>query len=350
MTLNERIAAFVQLGKQLNALATLEEWKDYSCGLTETEFANGKASMVRARHENGWFTIESVQHAFGAWAHNLTESNLQQFVAPYAAQFESIQPKTVALVMAGNIPLVSMHDLLCVLLSGHYVMAKFSSQDTVLMKLICNLLITNNPDFNAKIIVPEGKIQGMDAVIATGSDNSARYFDYYFGKYPNIIRKNRTSVAIVDDEATEEEMVALGKDIFTYFGLGCRNVTKIYFPKDFDRDRFFKGLFPYGDVALNAKFANNYDYHKALYLMNQDELLENGFILLKEEEALSAPPGVLFFQWYADRAALDAHLEEHADNIQCIVASDRTPFGKAQEPELNDFADGIDTMAFVAEL
>ena len=195
-----------------------------------------------------------------------------------------------------------------------------------------------------------GKLENFDAVIATGSNNTGRYFDYYFKNYPHIIRKNRHSIAVITGEESEEELNALGKDIFAYFGLGCRNVTKVYIPKGYDIDNIFKAIYPYHPIVNHNKYANNYDYNKAIWLMNQEQLLDNGFILFKEDDSIAAPTGTLFYSYYNSIDEVNNLLEAQKDNIQCIVGKSYIPFGKAQCPALNEYADGVDTMQFLVEL
>jgi hypothetical protein len=254
--------------------------------------------------------------------------------------------------MAGNIPLVGLHDALCVLLANHQLKAKVSTKDKSLMNLILETLALIAPEWSAKIEAPE-KLNDIDILIATGSDNSARYFDYYFRDVKKILRKNRTSVAVLDGNETEEELKQLSDDIFLHYGLGCRNVTKLYIPKGFDLDRVFNAVFEYKDVINHNKYANNYDYNKAVYLLNKIELNENGFLLMKEDEGLHSPVGVLFYEYYENLSAVEEKLLDSAESIQAAVGSyDKlklVPFGKAQQPELWDYADGKDTMSFLMD-
>ncbi|OAD92848.1 acyl-CoA reductase [Aequorivita soesokkakensis] len=337
MQLNQRINAFVELGKFLGKI----------------EFENEFESILRkAEAENGWFTQENIKFALKNWGDALSKENLQRWISKY--KIEDIEPKTVAIIMAGNIPLVGFHDFLSVLISGNKVLAKLSSNDKTLLPFLSEYLISVEPEFKNYIEFTDGKLENFDAIIATGSNNTARYFEYYFGKYPNIIRKNRNSAAILTGNETEEELKNLADDIFTYFGLGCRNVSKLYIPENYDFEAFFKGMFSWKEIIHNHKYINNYDYNKAVYLMDSFPLLDNEFMLLKEDTAFSSPISVVFYEKYNSFEDLSKELEEQSENIQCVVSkagiNNEIPFGKAQNPELWDYADGIDTVEFLLKL
>lgn len=257
--------------------------------------------------------------------------------------------KSIGLILAGNIPMVGFHDVLSVLLSGHRALIKPASDDRILLPFLLGILAEIEPRFSDAIRLVD-KLENPDAVIATGSNNSARYFEYYFGKYPHIIRKNRTSVAILSGNETDEELVRLGSDIFSYFGLGCRNVSKLYVPKGYVFDRFFKGMEQFGYLMQHNKYMNNYDYHRALFLLNQESFLTNDFLLLREHREVSTPVSVLHYESYANGADLNAGLETVQDQIQCTVGIGHLPFGTAQCPGPMDYADGVDTMDFLTGL
>jgi hypothetical protein len=233
-------------------------------------------------------------------------------------------------------------------------LAKLSSNDKTLLPFLAEYLISVEPEFKNYIEFTDGKLENFDAVIATGSNNTARYFEYYFGKYPNIIRKNRNSAAILTGNETKEELKNLADDIFTYFGLGCRNVSKLYIPENYDFEAFFKGMFSWKEIIHNHKYINNYDYNKAVYLMDSFPLLDNEFMLLKEDTAFSSPISVVFYEKYNSLEDLSKELEEQSENIQCVVSkagiNNEIPFGKAQNPELWDYADRIDTVEFLLKL
>jgi hypothetical protein len=347
MKLKERINILSKLKPILLDVVSKKEWDSYKNGISKTEYEFLVESINKATIYNPWFTEENIYEAFSAFTTWLDEEQLNKWVANY--QFTKI-PKRVAVIMAGNIPLVGFHDLISVFLSGHKVIAKLSSNDNVLIPALVEIMSGFNEKVNYWIEFAEEKLPHFDAVIATGSDNSSLYFETYFGKYPHIIRKNRTSIAVLNGDETKVELKELGKDIFTFYGLGCRNVSKILIPKGYNIDQFFEAIFDYGDIINHNKYANNYDYNKAVYLMNLVPILDNNFIILKEDESLHSPLGVLFYQTYESKIDLNNYLEFNKDNIQVIVGKNYIPFGQAQCPTLNDYADGIDTMAFLEKL
>lgn len=335
MTIEQRIRAFVNLGNHLTNLS-----------------AEAFESLVlQARSENPWFTSDTIQKSLTGIVLYLQEDKLRAWTSAYT--FNPNKSKTVALVLAGNIPLVGFHDLLSVLISGHRAQLKFSSKDSKLMQYLIRHLIWLEPDFEKTITVRENKLEGFDAVIATGSDNSARYFEYYFGKYPNIIRKNRTSCAILSGNETAKEIEALGEDVFSYFGLGCRNVSKVFVPTGYDLTKILSRLESFKEIIHHHKYCNNYDYQKSILLVNQVSFLDNGFLLLQENERLVSPISVLYYEFYTDQADLETKLRNNNEKIQCIVGSSspaNVAFGKAQYPEVWDYADHVDTLKFLAGL
>jgi hypothetical protein len=260
---------------------------------------------------------------------------------------EITEPQTVAIICAGNIPMVGFHDILCVLISGHRAMIKLSSDDARLIPLALYLIMKWQPTMKDQILWADGKLEKFDRIIATGSDNTSRYFHAYFDKYPNIIRQTRTSIAILNGTETPEELNALGHDIFDYFGLGCRNVCKVYFPEGYDINTLIAALLPFQEIAKHNKYANNYDYNKAVWLLNREDLLENGFMLFKQDKGIIAPTGSLFYEYYNEKNDLLKELEALNDKIQCIVGHGHIPFGQAQCPTLRDYADNIDVMQFL---
>ena len=346
---NLSIEAFVKLGKFLSNFCDLIETNTISDHLNDKWIALFKTEIERAKHYNGWFTEENCIHAFKEWSIALTKEKLDTWLEQYDLNANS--EKVVALIMAGNIPLVGFHDLLCVLITGNKALVKLSSNDQKLIPLIIEYLKEIEPYFVDRVSFTKEKLGHYDAVIATGSNNTARYFEYYFGKKPNIIRKNRNSVAVLKGDETTEDLTALGEDIFRYFGLGCRSVSKIYIPKSYNIDTFFKAIFPYNDIVNHNKYANNYDYNKAVYLMSEFKILDNGFLILKEEESFGSPIASLFYEYYEDTDALKTKLKKEEDKIQCIVASgfieNEVLFGETQKPSLNDYADGVDTIEFL---
>lgn len=332
MTLQERINAFAALGQQLQQGGE---------GL--------EAAIHQAYVQNRWFTPENSRHMVNAIAHNyLTKEKLQQWLAPYQARIEKHQPKIIGLTMAGNVPLVGFHDLLSVLITGNKAQVKLSSKDAALMMFVINALCDIEPRFKEQIDIAE-LLKGFDAIIATGGNNTSRYFEYYFGKYPNIIRKNRNSVAVLTGKETREELEKLGEDIFQYFGLGCRNVSKIYVPADYAHRPFFEALEPFAAAMDVDKYKNNYDYNRTLLLMNSTPHLSNSFLMLKESEDVASAVAVLHFQYYKklEEVALDIRLKR--TQIQCVVGSPEVgehaiPFGQAQQPQLWDYADDVDVV------
>ncbi|MFT4683042.1 MAG: hypothetical protein ACI80P_000839 [Flavobacteriales bacterium] len=349
MLLKQRKSIFVQLGEVLKTLGERPENRAENAITERFDLKEIDAIIqIEVRH-NGWFTEENVRKAMASLGASISEESLEEWLGRYALS-EKPTGNSVGLILAGNIPLVGFHDVMSVVLSGNKAKVKLSRDDARLLPAVFGLAVQMDSGFKELIEFVLGKLEGYDAIIATGSNNTSRYFDHYFGKGPNIIRKNRTSVAVLTGEETEEELELLGADIFTYFGLGCRNVTKVMMPTDFDINRLFAGLFPYKDIVNHNKYANNYDYHKALWLLNQDALIENGFILVKEDEALVSPVGSLYVQRYASNAELEAYLTKHESGIQVVVGKNYFPFGEAQKPKLWDYADGVDTVSFLTSL
>lgn len=257
----------------------------------------------------------------------------------------------MALIMAGNIPLVGFHDFLCVLLTGNSVLIKVSSNDDVLLPFITKYLGHVCPGISDNILFTEAKLDDFDAVIATGSNNTSRYFEHYFGHKPNIIRKNRNSIAILTGNENKTQLKALGEDVFRYYGLGCRSVSKLFVPIGYKFDEFFEAIFEYSPIINQIKYANNYDYNKAVYLMSEFKILENGFLMLKEDESYSSPIATLFYEHYESLNELKERLKVDQGKIQCIVAKDvfddEIKFGQTQTPSLSDYADGVDTVEFL---
>lgn len=352
MTLEKRINAFVLLGQFL--IQFVQNKKDANLSsLNEQFYDDFEYLILRQKALNGWFDKESVLLSVEAIATSLSKSQLSDWMSVY--QLVENQNKRVGVIMAGNIPLVGFHDFLSILITGNTVLAKMSSDDNTLLSKIGEVLVNIEPEFENKIEFVD-KLENFDAVIATGSNNSARYFEAYFGKYPHVIRKNRNSVAVIHENDTKEDLELLGQDVFQYYGLGCRNVSKMYLPKGYKIDNFFEAIFEkYQTVVHHNKYANNYDYHKAIYLLDGNQLLDNDFLLLKEDETLTSPVGVLYYEYYDDVSALEQKLEGLDSEIQCVVSSKNTPidtfnFGEAQCPKLNDYADGVDTVQFLIGL
>jgi hypothetical protein len=340
MKISERIDAFAKLGEVLrNSLSGNE---------------NGKAEefndIINSQHlTNPWFTPENVTASIKSIAEELTLDNLAEWTGHYPALQSVIKPLTVGVIMAGNVPLAGFHDFMCVLLSGNRIIAKTSSKDSGLIVKIADILCTIEPRFTDMMDFTEGYLKNPDAVIATGSNNSSRYFEYYFGKYPHIIRNNRNSIAVIEGNETETELERLGSDIFLYFGLGCRNVSKIYIPEGYEISSLIPYWQSFSGIIKHSKYANNYDFNKAVFIVNREKFLDSGYLLLREEKGLSSPVAVIYYEYYKSLSALQIETEELKVNIQCIVGHHHLPFGKAQSPYLWDYADGIDTLEFLSK-
>ena len=347
MKRENEISGFIQLGKLMTALGNQDIWIDYSIGATEIEYQKLQGIIGKQFVLNGWFSKENVLQSLLSLGNQLTENNLNNWLKDYSY---STSPKRIGVIMAGNIPLVGFHDFLCVLLSGNSVVAKLSSDDNTLLPALAEQLIQYTPSLKERINFSFGKLGEIEAIIATGSNNSTKYFEQYFGHYPHLFRKNRTSIAVLTGEETKEELTALGKDIFSYFGLGCRNVSHLLIPKDFNLNRFFEAIVDYHTIVNHHKYANNYDYNKAVYLMNLMELLDNNFVLLRESEELFSPLSMVHYQRYEFKNEIESYLKLHKENIQAIVGQNYIPLGEAQSPKLNDYADGIDVMSWLNKL
>ena len=348
MDLETKKNVFVTLGRFLNQFAENNSKQDLSVPHTELFFEDFEELIQLSQSHNGWYTPEQVYFSIQSWAKALTQENLDQWTSSY--DFTTTESKTIALILAGNIPLVGFHDFISVLLSGHNVLVKTSSDDQHLLPFLAKYLITIEPQLANKITFVEGKLENFDGVIATGSNNTARYFEYYFKDKPSIIRKNRNSVAVLNGQETKEQLIALGEDIFRYFGLGCRNVSKLFVPKGYSFDAFFEAIFEYQEVIHYEKYANNYDYNKAVFLMSNYKLLDNGFLTLKEDSSHASPISSVFYEYYDSLAEIEKRFETEADTIQCIVSNNLVqnsiPFGQSQLPQLWDYADNVDTISF----
>lgn len=332
MILQERIALLENLGKYI--LSNNENWQQIK---------------ERASRENAWFTPNFIEVSTTNVAEQFLQKNLlENWIESYKFNGNPNEVKNIGVVMAGNIPLVGFHDFLCVFISGHKITIKPSSKDEILIKHLVEYLVSLNEECSNQIQFAEN-LKGCNAYIATGSNNSSRYFDYYFGKYPNIIRRNRTSVAILTGEETDEMLDLLADDIQMYFGLGCRNVTKLYVPEGYDFIPLLNALKKYDEYFEFHKYKHNYDYHLALLMMSNKLYMTNGSVILSENEALFSPISQVNYSHYNHVESLISSLESTSD-IQCIVGKYGVPFGKAQQPKLNDYADGIDTLQFLLNL
>ncbi len=337
MTLEDRIESFVRL-------------KSIIENQSEADRAN---LFTKATSQNPWFTHENIELALQGVAKFLDKKNLTEWASPYVLQSEKSN-KRVGVAMAGNIPLVGFHDLLCVLIFGHVLVAKLSSQDTVLMEFICNQLKQIDLRFRELIFIEE-KLTNIDAVIATGSDNTGRYFEYYFRNIPHIIRKNRSSCAVIRGEENEAQLKELGKDVFSYFGQGCRNISKLFLPAGYDTKKIMKAWEEYGALVNHNKYANNYHYQHSILLINLIHFFDNGSVILSESKSFVSPIAVVYYEFYSDLAQLENRLLENKKKIQCIVSADRwypksVAFGNTQTPGISDYADEVNTLEFLASI
>lgn len=303
--------------------------------------------LKKSEIENPWFTVDNQKFALQQWADLLTEAHLKNWLENYSISKIS---KRVGLILAGNIPLVGFHDVISVVLSNHIPVIKLSSKDKYLIPFLLNKWKSFSNDQVQFEFVE--KLENFDAVIATGSNNTARYLEYYFKNHLSIIRKNRTSIAVLKGDETDEELQLLAKDIFQYFGLGCRNVTRIFIPQDFVIDRLFENFLAFQDIINHNKYANNYDYNRAVYLLNQEKFWDNNFVMLKEDDKLFSPLSVINFSRYSSLDDVNNFITENDENIQCVVAKDELnlnsiSFGEAQNPGLDTYADNVDTMRFL---
>lgn len=349
MNIQQRKNDFISLAKVLEQVLK-GDFDDSSMYSVKNSTIEELLDRVEKSYQyNAWFTPESVKSALNGIIHMLNEDSLDEWISRYPSLSEEKTAISVGIVMAGNIPLVGFHDFLCVVLSGNVAVCKLSSSDNRLWPSIIEILIEIDSSLKEYIKIVF-KLENIDAVIATGSNNTSRYFDYYFGKYPHIIRKNRNAVAVLTGEESKDQLKELAKDVFSYFGLGCRNVSKIFLPEEMDLDRVIEGLYDHKEIINHNKYANNYDYNKTVMLLNQDDLLENGFLLFKKSEELTSPLATLYYERYTNYSTLINDLEQKEDQIQCIVGNGHLDFGKAQLPELWDYADGVDTIDFLLSL
>lgn len=304
--------------------------------------------MKRSEIENPWFTLENQRYNIKQWAGLFTKENIEKWLSKYQL---SETPKRVGLILAGNIPIVGFHDIISVVLSNHIPIIKLSSKDKLILPFLLELWKEfSNNEIEYEIVE---RLENFDAVIATGSNNTARYLEYYFKNHLSIIRKNRTSIAVLKGDETVEELQLLADDIFRYFGLGCRNVTKLLIPNDMKVDGIFENFIKYQDIINHNKYANNYDYNRAVYLLNQDLFWDNNFVMLREDEKLFSPLSVVNFSRYETLEDAKQFVEDNRDEIQAIVAKpelglDSIGFGETQNPSLDTYADDVDTMAFLS--
>lgn len=352
MNLVNRINAFSKLGE------ILRNPDPEKFHLLAGELGQLQTAIETVQHHNGWFIPEFVRYSLKSISANLKWSTIEKWVKNYdLSRLEPSNPRSVGVVMAGNIPLVGFYDYLSVLISGHQIHVKLSSDDNVLLPIIHKILVKIEPKFAPRVTFQDGPLKNIDAIIATGSNNTARYFEYYFSRYPHIIRKNRNSIAIITGKESPEELQRLADDIFLYFGLGCRNVSKIFVPENYKFDLLFEAMQKYVELIHHTKYRNNYDFYKSVYLVNKTSHIDTGFLLLKEDEGLSSPVAVLFYSYYKTLSQVKRWMDEFENQIQCIVSvrslfpgKKTIPPGSTQQPELWDYADNVDTLDFLTRL
>jgi len=348
-----RISAFARLGEILGlfvrntAEAPPEENRQWMDLL--------KQSCERASAVNTWFTPQNIRAAVASWADALQENKLKQWMKPYSPEQGNNSPGKIAVVMAGNIPLVGMHDFVTVLISGNHFLGKLSSNDNILLKTISEILCAIEPGFADLISFTDGRIEGYDAVIATGSNNTSRYFEYYFSHVPHIIRRNRNGTAVLSGNESSQELEGLGRDICLYFGLGCRSISKVYMPAGYDPGNVLEACKAFNEELFgHFKYMNNYQYQKAIRQMNLTPYYDNGMMIMVENEQYASPIAVVNYEFFKDVASLEQQLRRDEEKIQCIASGlpleGAVPFGTTQEPQLWDYADGVDTVRFLMEL
>lgn len=342
MNIENQVLGLTELSRHISGFLAKKK-EDYNENDAEFELLIRKSEI-----ENPWFTAENQKFALSQWAGLLTEENINNWLKKYTI---SKITKRVGLILAGNIPLVGFHDVISVVLSNHIPVIKLSSKDRYMVPF----LLKKWNEFSGGNVQFEfvEKLENFDAVIATGSNNTARYLEYYFKNHLNVIRKNRTSLAVIKGDETEEELKLLAEDIFRYFGLGCRNVTRLFIPEDFVIDRLFESFLDFQDIINHNKYANNYEYNRAVYLLNQEKFWDNNFVMMKEDDKLFSPLSVINFSRYSSMDEVKNFIGENEENIQCIVAKeelglDSVAFGEAQNPGLDTYADNVDTMKFLS--
>lgn len=338
MTLKERIETFSELGQIL---------RDYLDGKS-TAYSCGLEKLVKEQQfHNPWFTPDNMRLAIGSIGDTLTYNNLLKWTGNYPELTSVEKSGNVGVIMAGNIPLVGFHDFISVLITGNRIISKVSSKDSESIVFIGDILSRINSSFAGNINFTTDFLKGFEIVIATGGDNSSRYFEYYFRNYPRIIRKNRNSIAVLDGTETPEELEALGKDVFSYFGLGCRNVSKVYLPEGYDPEDLAANWETFSSLINHNKYANNYDFNKAVSLVNNEKFADTGYLILKENIRLSSPVAMLHYEFYDSQDKINKSIGSLEEKIQCIVGRNHISFGTSQQPQLWDYSDGVDTVEFL---
>ena len=341
-------ASLVQFGKFLRSFLDSDSWPGFQSGVDQREFDNFKSSTEKAESNNAWFSRKMIRLSMESWAKNLSEDNIDKWMSKY--DVPSSINKNVLIICAGNLPLVGFHDIVCCILLNINTQVKLSKNDNVLIPAILKILYLFDSELQDRIKICNEKPDNYNYVIATGSNNSNRYFEYYFGKFPHIFRRNRTSIAVVHSEISDDQLKSLSHDMLQYYGLGCRSVTKLYLPEKFSLDRIYNSVFNYKDLINHNKYMNNYDYNRSIFLMGKKLFFDNGFLILKEDKSLFSPISVVNFEYYSSMETLEKELNVLSNEIQCRVGEGGIPFGTAQKPELWDYADGVDTIDFLTKI
>ena len=346
-TIDQRIEAFHKLGELFYDISSKKENSKYKKWIT---VFNQKIN--EAYQYNKWFTTENCLLSFKNWSKELTTLKLSKWLNNY--ELKNCSKKTIVIIMAGNIPLVGFHDFICAKILNYKCLIKMSSDDKILLPIVIDFLDFILPGFKKNIEFTNKPLKKFDGVIATGSNSSFKYFEYYFKKYPKILRKTRHSIAVLDGNESKENLIDLGNDIFNYFGMGCRSVSKIFVPKNYNFDLLFESLFEFKEVIKNNRYANNYDYNKAVYLMGEKKITENGFLILKKDKNLGSPIACLFYDTYNSIKEIEKYIDNNSEYLQCIVSnfklSNSIPLGSSQKPKIYDYADKIDTLNFLLKM
>lgn len=345
--LKERIQAFSDLGILFRENSSSQKIKTFQKWDSELN------KLLKDSYQyNSWFTENNLKLSLKNWSAELNKKNIENWLENYKIELKS--SKIVAIIMAGNIPIVGFHDLMCSLILGFKCIVKLSSDDKILIPLIVKFIQSRFDGFKEKVFFESNILKNFNAVIATGSNNSHKYFEYYFGKYPNLLRKTRHSVAVLNGNESDNDLSMLSNDVFDYFGLGCRSVSKIFIPKGYDLDLLFNAFYMKRFVIDHNKYANNYDYNKAVYLMSEEKFYDNGFVILKEEKKLGSPIACVYFEYYDDLVQVQNIIKINNQNIQCVVSNEKIfsgiSFGTTQCPKLSDYADNVDTLKFLLKI
>ena len=347
ITISQRIDTFTKLGKLFSDISRQNKDSVYKKWVTIFD-----KKIKEAYQYNNWFTKENCLLSFKNWSKELTTIKLSKWTDNY--NLKDCSNNTIAIIMAGNIPLVGFHDFICANILNYKCLIKMSSDDKILLPIIVDFLEFISPGFKNNIEFINKPLKNFEGVIATGSNSSFKHFEYYFKRYPKLLRKNRHSIAVLNGNESKENLIDLGNDIFNYFGMGCRSVSKIFVPKNYSFDLLFESLFEFKDIIKHNRYANNYDYNKAIYLMSEQKFIENGFLILKKENKLGSPIACLFYETYNSIKEIEKYIKINSDSLQCIVANytlyNSIPFGSSQNPKIDDYADNIDTLNFLLKI